>query len=74
MFAKVLVSAAMAVGSSVGAAAPASAEDENVFGTLTCSCWQTAPPAGSDLSEINRGLRSAHSAELARPTTPIEHR
>ena len=74
MFAKVLVSTALAVGSCVGAVAPASAEDENVFGGLTCSCSQTAPSAGSLLSEINRGLQSAHSAGLARPTTPIEHR
>ena len=74
MFGKVLVSAAIAVGSCVGAAVPASAEDENVFGSLTCSCSQTVPPAGSLLSEINRGLQSAHSAGLARPTTPIEHR
>ena len=79
MFAKMLVSAATAVGSCVAAAVPASAEpdafevDENVFDTLTCSCSQTAPP-GSLVSEINRGLQAAHSAGLTRSTTPIEHR
>jgi hypothetical protein len=79
MFAKMLVSAAIAVGCCLGAAAPASAGpdafevDENVFGALTCGCWQTAPPGDSTLSEIDRGLRSAHSAGLTGPTTPIQH-
>lgn len=73
MIVKFLVSAATVVGVCVGAAAPASAEDDNAFGALTCSCAQTAPSPDALLSEINRGLRSAHSAGLARPTTPIEH-
>ena len=69
MIVKFLVSAATVVGVCVGAAAPASAEDDNAFGALTCSCAQTAPSPDALLSEINRGLRSAHSAGLARPTT-----
>jgi hypothetical protein len=72
MFTKVLLSVSIAAGFCIGAAAPATAEDEsNVFGTLTCSCSQTAPPGSSALSEINRGLQHARSAELAGPTAPI---
>ena len=64
MFTKVLVGAAIALGCCVAAGAPAGAEttselDQSVFGALTCSCSQTAPPAGSALSEINRGLQNA---------------
>lgn len=77
MFAKVLGSVAITVGVCIGAAAPAGAEttlesDQNVFGGLTCSCSQEAPPPGSVLNDINRGLQHAHSAGLAGPTTPIE--
>jgi hypothetical protein len=73
MLAKVFVSAAITA-MCVGAAAPASAEAENAFGTLTCSCSQAAPPGSSALSEINRGLQHARSAELAGSTTAIEQR
>jgi hypothetical protein len=72
MLGRILITAAIAVGSGL-AAGPASAEDDNVFGALTCSCAQTAPSPDALLSEISRGLRSAHSAGLTRPMTPIEH-
>jgi hypothetical protein len=63
---KILVSAAIAVGSGVGAAAPASADpdaigtDPNPFGGLRCSsCQETAPPGSPALREqIERGLRA----------------
>jgi hypothetical protein len=63
---KILVSAAIALGAFVGAAAPASADpnatggtDPNPFGGLSCNCQQTAPPGSSALGEIERGIRDA---------------
>jgi len=63
---KILVSAAIALGSFVVAAAPASADpnaiggtDPNPFGGLSCSCQETAPPGSSALDEIQRGIRDA---------------
>ena len=48
---KILVSAAIALGSSVGPAAPASADPNAIggthpklFGVLSCSCQEAAPP------------------------------
>ena len=60
---KILVSAAIAVGSCVAGAAPASADsnaigtDPNPFGALSCNCQETAPPGSSALEEIERGIR-----------------
>ena len=67
MITKLLVSAAIALGSSVGAAAPASANpnpiagtDPNPFGALSCSCQETAPAGSPALREedIERGIRA----------------
>lgn len=63
MIIKVLVSAAIAIGS-VGEAAPASA-DPSPFGTLSCSCQDTAPAGSPALGEeTDRGLRKGLSAWL----------
>ncbi len=57
---KIMVSAAIALGSCVGGAATASAEedpigtDPNTFGTLSCSCRETIPPGSP---EMERGIR-----------------
>ena len=70
---KILVSAAIALGSSVGAAAAASADpnaiggtDPNPFGGLSCSCQETAPPGSpaQGEEEIERGMRAGLSAWL----------
>ena len=62
---KILVCAAVALGSKFEAAAPASA-DPNViggthpklFGVLSCSCQETAPPGSpAQGEEIERGIR-----------------
>ena len=62
---KILVSAAIALGSLVGTAAPASADtnptgtDPNPFGALSSSCQETAPPGSPALrEEVERGIRS----------------
>ena len=68
---KILVSAAIALGSWVGVAAPASADpdaigtDPNPFGALSCDCQETAPSASSALAEIERGIRAGLSASPA---------
>jgi hypothetical protein len=66
---KILVSAAIVLGSCFVAAAPASADpnpsdtDPNPFGALTCSCQETAPAGSPALrEEINRGIRKGASA------------
>jgi hypothetical protein len=64
---KTLVSAAIALGPCVGGAALASADaigtDPNPFGTLTCSCQETASPGGPALrKEMERGIRAGLSA------------
>jgi hypothetical protein len=66
---KLLVAGAIAVGSCVGAAAPASADpnsygtDPNPFGALSCSCQESAPPGGpASTAELNRGIRTGVSA------------
>jgi hypothetical protein len=69
MITKILISAAIALGSLVGGAAPASADpnplgtDPNPFSALSCSCQETAP-AGSVGEEIERGIRNGLSAPL----------
>ncbi len=71
---KILVSAAIALGSYVGGAAPASADpnpigtDPNPFGALSCSCRETAPAGSPALrEEIDRGIRAGLSALLPGP-------
>ena len=65
---KVLVSIAIAVGSALAVAAPASADpnpfgtDPNPFGSLTCNCQETPSADGQDVTaELDRGIRSALS-------------
>jgi len=67
MITKLLVSAAIVLGS-VWGAAPASADPSpsdtqpNPFRSLTCSCQETTPAYGLALSaELNRGLRKSLS-------------
>jgi hypothetical protein len=69
MITKVLVSAAIVLGSVVVGAAPASADansagtDPNPFGVLSCSCRETAPPGSPVLTEeMKRGIRAGLSA------------
>ena len=71
---KILVSGAIALGSLVGAAAPASADpnaiggtDPNPFGALGCNCQATAPPGSTALEEIQRGIRGGLSASPGKP-------
>jgi hypothetical protein len=66
---KILVSAAIAVGSLVGAAAPASAgpnpsgTEPNPFSALSCSCRETAPPGNPALTEeMEKGIWGGLSA------------
>ena len=74
---KILVSMAIALGASVGGAAPASADpnpigaEPNPFGALSCSCQETAS-AGSPAfrAEIDRGIRAGLSAPLPGPLAP----
>ena len=74
---KILVSAAIALGAFVGAAAPASADPNpigtkpNPFGGLSCSCQETAPPGSS---EIERGIREGLSAWLPGLPPPTQPR
>ena len=63
---KILVSAAIALGSCVGLAAPASADtnpigtDPNPFGALSCSCQTPASVTSPDVTDqINRGIQDA---------------
>jgi hypothetical protein len=72
MIAKILVAAAIAVGSYLGAAAPVSA-DPNPFGTLGCDCRQAPAADGPALkAEIDRGLREGHSAWLPGLPAPVQ--
>jgi hypothetical protein len=80
---KILVGAAIALGSSVEAAAPASADpnviggtDPKSFGGISCSCQETAPP-GSPAQreeEIERGIRVGLSAWLPGLPPPTQPR
>jgi hypothetical protein len=55
---KILVSAALVVGTAVAMAAPAGA-DPSVFNDLSCSCPQTVSNGGSSVADqINRGIQS----------------
>ena len=79
--AKILISAAIALGSWVAAATPAVAEPSpagagpNPFGTLGCSCRQ-APPVDSPAvrEEIQRGIQEGLSAWLPGLPPPIQPR
>ena len=71
---KILVSGAIALGSLVGAAAPASADPNaiggtgpNPFGVLGCNCQETASPGSTALKEIQRGIRGGLSASPGNP-------
>jgi hypothetical protein len=69
--AKILVSAVIALGFGVVGAAPASASpdtagtDPNPFGTLGCSCQESAPVGSPQVREhIDRGIREGLTASL----------
>jgi hypothetical protein len=68
---KVLVSAAIALGSCVGGAASARADanpagaDPNPFGALSCKCPQPAPPGGPALGQIEQGILAGLAASPA---------
>ena len=65
LIAKTLISAAIVLGSSVGGAAPASADTDpvssgpNPFSALSCKCRQAAPPDSPALrqEELHRGIQ-----------------
>jgi hypothetical protein len=64
-----MASAAIALGFCLVGAAPANAEpastDPNPFGTLGCSCRETAPAGSQALTaEIDRGIQEGRSAVL----------
>ena len=80
MITKILVSAAIAVGSAVVGAAPASADphaigaNPNPFSTLSCNCRETAPTGSPALlEEIARGIRKGLSAGLPGLQPPTQH-
>jgi hypothetical protein len=79
MITKTLVSAAIAVGACVVAAAPASADpatagtNPSPFSTLSCSCQKTAPAGGpASTAEIDRGIRNGLSAALPGLPAPAQ--
>jgi hypothetical protein len=68
---KILIVVAVALGSSVGAAAPVGADPNpigsapNPIGGLSCSCQETAPPGSPVLrEEIEQGIRAGRTAWL----------
>ena len=61
MIAKVLVSAAIALGAAVVVAAPANADPN--FSNLSCSCRQTPPNADPVVTE-NQGIQAAETELL----------
>jgi hypothetical protein len=78
---KILVSAAIAVGSLVGGAAQATADpnavgaDPNPFNGFSSSRQETAPADSPAVSEeINGGLREGHSAWLPGLPAPTQPR
>jgi hypothetical protein len=69
---KLLVGAAIVFGCCLAGAATASADPNSSetqpdpFGSLTCSCQQTAPASGPVLrEEIDRGIRDGLAAPLS---------
>src|SRR5258708_7216325 len=79
-----LISAAIALGSCVGLAAPASADPNpanagpNPYSTLSCNCRESAPPDSPAVrEEIHRGNQEGLSAwlpGLPQPTQPRQPR
>ena len=76
---KILASTAIALGTGVAGAAPASADSSqggtypNPFATLSCRCPETARPGGPALNdEINRGIREGLSASLPGLPAPAQ--
>jgi hypothetical protein len=72
MITKILVSAAIALGSCIGGAALASADANPVgtdpFGALTCSCRETASPGSQALTaEMERGIWAGVTASPSKP-------
>jgi hypothetical protein len=77
--AKILVSAAIVVGSAVAAAAPAGADPNpagtqpNPFGALSCNCRETAPAGSPQLKdEIDRGIAAGRSDRLPGMPAPTQ--
>jgi hypothetical protein len=84
LIARILVGAAVALGSGIAGAIPASADpnpavtDPNPFAALGCDCRQTAP-AGSPAArqEVDRGIRAglySSLPELPAPAQPSQPR
>ena len=81
---KTLISAAIALGSCVGLAAPASADPNpantgpNPYSGLSCNCRETAPPDSPAVrAAIHRGSQEGLSASLPglpQPTQPRQPR
>jgi hypothetical protein len=78
---KTLVSAAIALGSGVGLAEPASADptpanaDPNPYGILSCNCQETAPPGSPAVrEEIHRGNQEGLSVSLPGLPQPTQSR
>jgi hypothetical protein len=76
---KILVSTAIALGLGVAGATPASADpnavgtDPNPFGTIRCSCQETAPADSPALrDEINRGYREGLSVAVPGLPAPAQ--
>lgn len=74
VIAKVLVGAAIALGSWVGGAASAGADatpagpDPNPFGALGCNCPQPAPSGSpAPMGEIEQGIRAGLAASPHQP-------
>ncbi len=62
MIARLLVGVAIALGVAGWTAASANA-DPNPFSTLSCSCWEPAPPGSPLLTdEIDQGIQQGLSA------------
>jgi hypothetical protein len=73
VIAKILIGAAVALGSYIGGAPPVGADSNpigsapNPFGGLSCSCPETAPPGSPALREgIEQGIREGRTAWLLR--------
>jgi hypothetical protein len=78
---RTLISAAIALGSYLGLAAPASADsnpanaDRDPYSTLSCRCHEPAPAASPAVrEEIHRGIQEGHSASLPRLPQPTQPR
>jgi hypothetical protein len=71
LIAKILISAAIAVGAGIAWSAPAGADpnaintDPNPYAALRCNCQETAPAHSPQLSEeIRRGIREGLIASV----------